>query len=1462
MCRLKLLLSVTAITFNASANSSKPGEAWEINPNIDTNVNYRKLEALADFKPLSCDNRDIEPCVPWENDFGLSQGAISIPCNKCYSMGNYKNGQYISLTGPLDIMGKLEFPEGTKVKLETTGIIVQGELAMTSQRPVDGVHDIVVKFKGADDIFFSPHPENAEACTGVSTGGHISNICNLGAKPFVVAGGKLTINGLPNDCPSWTTVEDYESSALSGKPFPTEFSKPPILPIPSEGTCDLTLIKQEFENGLGTWYGNLGAKEDILPNSHDGSNYLHVSNRNAVFQGPLFDIAANLRECIIPNIDYFFQAKIRLSASNGVSSSLCSGTGENCPTIEFGYLDSSDNLKYRPLAGFHGVDFLDNEWHDVKASFRFEASYVTPANVFTAILINGPEAGIDISIDDIHIQLPPDESYPDPNDVCGDLIRNGDAEQMGGFAAPMYSFVKSNTITVQDDGDGPEFFITHRIAGQDSLALSLTTNCLEEGAIYKFSMRLKVDSTDKAVGRVILKTHTAGTPLFDIITTCPSSSNDIGWITCEGDFTFRAQHIVSPKVELLVFIKDDVSDVHYDDISFTFHCGIICPMVLSANPTCWAPGAQVIFPSQTLLSDATTVTTLDTVQGAVITTPSNTVGPITTVVESPQTAGEIGLLSRNILFENGENNSDGPSLVVLRTPSVTQLIQGVEFAGFGDGTTVGRHAINFKQSGNSTGSIVSKNSIRDSNSRCVNIDGTDNVMISDNIAHRHQGHCFAVQGNNETGNVFHNNIGVESLYSSSSINDDSEDISPATFYIAYPTNTWIGNVAAGSEAYGFWFKFTKQSTEFLDGFKAPLTRFEDNKSHSNKWFGIRVSPYGYNPTDTATFANSTIYRNRGQGIYTHNTGNIVIDGGYFADNKIAIDLIQDNTVTIQNVTIVGFSPEYKRLSRRHPQTTPTLCKFGFTGIKLHITEHKLGAGVVTLSNITFSDFDETCVKPYAVEINPDLLRGTSFRNDVTLSQLNYIGFTDFSNKVNFCEADAADIFDVTLVDADGSLNPGDSRPGYIVSNAVSLIGGDCTVLVNSCARFCTNILPGDEVTIANANADTVANADAIANTQSIARTTPSSSAASGTASEEESVICLINPAFESGSDSWWGARAQINTEAGVNKTGNALKISNRIVSATGGAWQNIETSCMVLDAWYEVSADVKMTKPGSDETFDCNPTILWHNDPKSCAGIGLYETSMVPSRKEIAFTVGPYNSSAYDASSSAYNASGWTKLYGVFQATAEILSPRTIGFFVGRASTQSDISVDNIKFTPVTNSSVGVTNCTRPLQNGDAEIGDHRLWWVFGINDVGSRIELSTGYGNSSYAFKHTGTRNQANRGMLQKMEGSCFPAGSRWSVTAKFRYFKEDGSYISCNKDKISGSNSCPSFQMLPEGEFSASALVNQDAAPMLVGEWNDFQGEYTVEANADYSEVHFLVSSVNAGFNYEVDNIELVPI
>ena len=55
----------------------------------------------------------------------------------------------------------------------------------------------------------------------------------------------------------------------------------------------------------------------------------------------------------------------------------------------------------------------------------------------------------------------------------------------------------------------------------------------------------------------------------------------------------------------------------------------------------------------------------------------------------------------------------------------------------------------------------------------------------------------------ETGNQYIRNLGLVTRGSSSLLNTDQL---PATFWITNPNNTFIGNAAAGSRAYGFWYK--------------------------------------------------------------------------------------------------------------------------------------------------------------------------------------------------------------------------------------------------------------------------------------------------------------------------------------------------------------------------------------------------------------------------------------------------------------------------------------------------------------------------------------------------------------------------------------------------------------------------------------------------------------------------------
>jgi hypothetical protein len=156
---------------------------------------------------------------------------------------------------------------------------------------------------------------------------------------------------------------------------------------------------------------------------------------------------------------------------------------------------------------------------------------------------------------------------------------------------------------------------------------------------------------------------------------------------------------------------------------------------------------------------------------------------------------------------------------------------------------LGRYPIHFHFCSDVAGSIVSKNSIRKSNQRCVVVHGTNKLRIEENVAFDTKGHCYMLEDGIETGNEFIRNLGAQTDAPTTIIpnlgpNGDETDRTPATFWITNPTNSWLGNVAAGSVDSGFWFEpkirgvraylFPKYNPQV-----EPLGLFKDNVVHSN-----------------------------------------------------------------------------------------------------------------------------------------------------------------------------------------------------------------------------------------------------------------------------------------------------------------------------------------------------------------------------------------------------------------------------------------------------------------------------------------------------------------------------------------------------------------------------------------------------------------------------------------------------
>jgi hypothetical protein len=104
----------------------------------------------------------------------------------------------------LDIQGKLVFPEGYKLQIESHLIVVQGELVIrAATKAIDGVEQVRFTLTGEDEKqTFTPIGENAKKCPGgIAT-------CEVGKKAFVVAGGKMDVKGISSNTPTWGRLYD------------------------------------------------------------------------------------------------------------------------------------------------------------------------------------------------------------------------------------------------------------------------------------------------------------------------------------------------------------------------------------------------------------------------------------------------------------------------------------------------------------------------------------------------------------------------------------------------------------------------------------------------------------------------------------------------------------------------------------------------------------------------------------------------------------------------------------------------------------------------------------------------------------------------------------------------------------------------------------------------------------------------------------------------------------------------------------------------------------------------------------------------------------------------------------------------------------------------------------------------------------------------------------------------------
>jgi cell migration-inducing and hyaluronan-binding protein len=301
--------------------------------------------------------------------------------------------------------------------------------------------------------------------------------------------------------------------------------------------------------------------------------------------------------------------------------------------------------------------------------------------------------------------------------------------------------------------------------------------------------------------------------------------------------------------------------------------------------------------------------------------------------------GEVGMLTRNIKIEasdDAEKSYFGGHIMAMAGSKM--YVEGIELNRMGQNMHLARYPIHFHVLGEGQGMYVRNAAIHDTYSRCVTVHGTNDLQIENNVTFNTVGHCFFMEDGIEHGNRFVHNLGIQTkchptlpceptnlgIPSERGPNGQKSDhvLIPsdntvATYWITNPANTYIDNVAAGSDVNGFWMSLPEHPTgAFQDTDiskqtwprRTAMGEFRGNVAHSNYdgfMFDRNVAPDGtfgvtgtvYIPRKDPAVANSTplinlysdltSYKNRNGGLWMRGEETI-FQNLHMADNAIGM----------------------------------------------------------------------------------------------------------------------------------------------------------------------------------------------------------------------------------------------------------------------------------------------------------------------------------------------------------------------------------------------------------------------------------------------------------------------------------------------------------------------------------------------------------------------------------------------
>jgi cell migration-inducing and hyaluronan-binding protein len=359
-------------------------------------------------------------------------------------------------------------------------------------------------------------------------------------------------------------------------------------------------------------------------------------------------------------------------------------------------------------------------------------------------------------------------------------------------------------------------------------------------------------------------------------------------------------------------------------------------------------------------------------------------------------------------------------------PSSKMYVEGVELNRMGQNLTLARYPIHWHLVGEGKGQYIKNAAIHDTYNRCVTVHGTNFLRVENNVTYNTVGHCFFMEDGIEHGNEFVRNLGIQTKCHTSKPcvptnlaaageNPDYEnrqavrtngqaskdvllpsDNTASTFWITNPDNVYRDNVAAGSDANGFWMSLPEHPNGQFEGTeiskstwprRTPFREFKGNVAHSNydsfmfdrninpnNTFGVTGSSHTglENPVDPnskaleSVFEDLTAYKNRNGGIwgrgemhvfrnlkladnamgFTHASGAF---GRYAFTSKVVDSLFVGETENIGNPR----TDAEKAYGRSLPK--PQMPDFPIRGYEYYDYRHDV-------ENVTFRNYEDNATR--------------------------------------------------------------------------------------------------------------------------------------------------------------------------------------------------------------------------------------------------------------------------------------------------------------------------------------------------------------------------------------------------------------------------------------------------------------------------------------------------------------------